>query len=119
MFLVRFCRHFVEVGLYSVSAHIAYELRALSTLLSTTDSDWPGGRLTSGRLPLLHLHHQRRLSCLRFRCLSDELYRLETRLQDVEAQPALSPLRRSLQGQTGGTGTGEDSPEYSLDLSGY
>jgi hypothetical protein len=105
-----------EVGLYHMSANIAYGFQTQSTRLSTAISRWPGGRLTNGRLSLFHFHHQRRCSGVRSYRLSHELHRPEAGLQNVAAQPALSTLRRSLRDQAYSSHPRENAPQHSVDL---
>ncbi len=109
--------HFLsEVGLYRLPANIAYGFLLQSTRLSTAFSRRPGGRLTNGRLPLLHFHHQRGCSSFRSNRISDELHRTEACLQNVAAKHTLSTLRRSLRDQTYSAHTGENPPQHSVDL---
>ena len=72
--------------------NMSYGFEKQSTRLSTAISRRPGGRLTNGRLPLLHFHHKRRRSSFRSYRLPNELHRTEVGLQDVAAQPSLSAL---------------------------
>ena len=74
-------------------ANIAYGFETRSTRLSTAIPRRPGGRLTIGRLPLFHFHHQRRRCSFWSSRLSHELHRIEASLQNVATEPALSPLR--------------------------
>jgi len=109
--------HFLsEVGLYRLPANIAYGFQTLPTRLSTAFSRRLGGRLTNGRLPLFHFHHQRGCSGFRSNRISDELHCTEARLQNVAAKHTLSTLRRSLRDQTCSTHAGENAPQHSVDL---
>src|SRR5712692_6998886 len=109
--------HFLsEVGLYRLPANIAYGFLLQSTRLSTAFSRRPGGRLTNGRLPLFHFHHQRGCSSLRSNRISDELHRAEACLPNVAAKHTLSTLWRSLRDQTSSAHTGEDASQHSVDL---
>src|SRR6266481_1799884 len=85
--------HFLsEVGLYHLRANIAYGFQTESTRISTAFSRRPGGRLTNGRLPLFHFHHQRGCSSFRSNRISDELHRTEACLPNVAAKHTLSTL---------------------------
>src|SRR6266849_1436809 len=109
--------HFLsEVGLYRLPANIAYGFLLQSTRLSTAFSRRPGGRLTNGRLPLFHFHHQRGCSSFRSNRISDELHRAEACLQNVAAKHTLSTLWRGLRDQTYSAHTGENASQYSVDL---
>src|SRR5207253_3375957 len=109
--------HFLsEVGLYHLPANIAYGFQTESTRISTAFSCRPGGRLTNGRLPLFHFHHQRRHGGFRSHSLSHELHRVKAGLQNVAAQPALPTLRRSLRDETYCSYPGENAAQHTLDL---
>ena len=109
--------HFLfEVGLYHMPTNMAYGFETQSTRLSTAISRRPGGRLTNGRLPLFHFHHQRRRRGFWSSRVSHELHRTEASLQNVATKPAMSALRRSLRGQTHSAYPGENAPQYFMDL---
>src|SRR5713101_5060588 len=112
----RTVRFLFEVGLYHLLANIAYGFSPHSTRLSTAFSRRPGGRLTIGRLPLFHFHHQRGCSSFWSNHISDELHRAEACLPNVAAKHTLSTLWRSLRYQTYSAHTGEDASQHSVDL---
>src|SRR5207249_7640215 len=66
--------------------------------------------------PLFHFHHQRGCGSFRSNRISDELHRTEACLQNVAAKHTVSSLRRSLRDQTYSAHTGENAPQYSVDL---
>ncbi len=76
---------------------MAYEVNPRHTSHSTRRPQYRGGDL-NGRYPLLHLHRQRRHDSPRQRYLWNGFHRVASRLQNVEVEPQMSPLRRNIQG---------------------
>src|SRR2546426_9152453 len=105
--------HFLfEVGLYHLPANIAYGFQIRSTRLSTAFSRRPGGRLTNGRLPLFHFHHQRGCSSFRSNRISDELHSTEACLPNVAAKQTLSTPWRSSRDQAYSPHSGENASQH-------
>ena len=99
-----------------MSTNMAYGFETQSTRLSTAISRRPGGRLTNGRLPLFHFHHQRRRRGFWSNRLSHELHCIAASLQNVAAQLTLPTLWRDLQSPPARSTRRKSTSNLSLDI---